>query len=51
MKQSLTHITIIVDDYDKAIEFYTKKLHFTYYITTHSSLIITSFLPCLFEPI
>lgn len=29
MKQSLTHITIIVDDYDKAIKFYTEKLHFT----------------------
>lgn len=28
MKQSLAHITIVVDDYDKAIEFYTKKLHF-----------------------
>ncbi|MCC5929114.1 MAG: VOC family protein [Cyclobacteriaceae bacterium] len=29
MKQHLAHIAIIVDDYDKAIEFYTKKLHFT----------------------
>lgn len=29
MKQNLAHITIIVDDYDKAIEFYTQKLHFT----------------------
>lgn len=29
MKQNLTHIAIIVDDYDKAIEFYTQKLHFT----------------------
>lgn len=29
MKQSLTHIAIVVDDYDKAIEFYTQKLHFT----------------------
>ena len=28
MKQKLTHITIVVDDYDKAIEFYTKKLGF-----------------------
>jgi quinol monooxygenase YgiN/predicted enzyme related to lactoylglutathione lyase len=28
MKQNLTHIAIVVDDYDKAIEFYTKKLHF-----------------------
>ena len=29
MKQYLAHIAILVDDYDKAIEFYTKKLHFT----------------------
>lgn len=29
MKQNLTHITIVVDDYDKAIKFYTEKLHFT----------------------
>ncbi|KAF0129464.1 MAG: Glyoxalase/Bleomycin resistance protein/Dioxygenase superfamily protein [Bacteroidetes bacterium] len=29
MKQNLTHITLVVDDYDKAIEFYTEKLHFT----------------------
>ncbi len=29
MKQNLTHVAIVVDDYDKAIEFYTKKLHFT----------------------
>ena len=29
MKQHLAHITIVVDDYDEAIEFYTKKLHFT----------------------
>jgi catechol 2,3-dioxygenase-like lactoylglutathione lyase family enzyme len=28
MKQNLTHIAIVVDDYDKAIEFYTQKLHF-----------------------
>ena len=28
MKQHLSHIAIIVDDYDKAIEFYTQKLHF-----------------------
>ena len=28
MKQHLAHIAIIVDDYDKAIEFYTQKLHF-----------------------
>jgi quinol monooxygenase YgiN/predicted enzyme related to lactoylglutathione lyase len=29
MKQNLTHIAILVDDYDKAIEFYTRKLNFT----------------------
>ena len=28
MKQNLTHIAIVVDDYDKAIEFYTQKLNF-----------------------
>lgn len=28
MKQNLTHIAIVVDDYDKAIEFYIRKLHF-----------------------
>ena len=29
MKQNIAHIAIVVDDYDEAIEFYTKKLHFT----------------------
>lgn len=28
MKQSIVHIALIVKDYDKAIEFYTKKLNF-----------------------
>lgn len=28
MKQNLAHIAIVVDDYDTAIDFYTKKLHF-----------------------
>ena len=28
MYQHIAHITLVVDDYDKAIEFYTKKLHF-----------------------
>lgn len=28
MKQNISHITIVVDDYDKAIEFYTNKLNF-----------------------
>ena len=29
MKQSIAHIALVVRDYDEAIEFYTKKLHFT----------------------
>ena len=29
MKQKIVHIALVVDDYDKAIEFYTQKLHFT----------------------
>lgn len=29
MQQYLAHITILVDDYDRAIAFYTQKLHFT----------------------
>lgn len=29
MKQSIVHITLVVRDYDEALEFYTKKLHFT----------------------
>ena len=28
MKQKIAHITVVVDDYDKAIEFYTQKLNF-----------------------
>ncbi len=28
MEQNIFQISIVVDDYDKAIEFYTKKLHF-----------------------
>ena len=28
MKQRLAHISIVVDDYDEAIYFYTQKLHF-----------------------
>lgn len=28
MKQTLAHIALVVDDYDKAIEFYTHKLNF-----------------------
>lgn len=29
MRQSIVHVALIVRDYDEAIEFYTKKLHFT----------------------
>ena len=29
MKQTIAHIALVVRDYDEAIEFYTKKLHFT----------------------
>jgi catechol 2,3-dioxygenase-like lactoylglutathione lyase family enzyme len=28
MKQSIAHIALVVDDYDEAIEFYTRKLNF-----------------------
>lgn len=28
MIQSIVHIALVVKDYDEAIEFYTKKLHF-----------------------
>ena len=29
MKQAIARITLVVDDYDKAIKFYTEKLNFT----------------------
>lgn len=29
MKQSIVHVALVVGDYDEAIDFYTKKLHFT----------------------
>lgn len=29
MNQSIVHVALVVRDYDEAIEFYTKKLHFT----------------------
>ncbi|MDQ6756562.1 MAG: VOC family protein [Bacteroidota bacterium] len=29
MKQSIAHIALVVNDYDEAINFYTKKLNFT----------------------
>lgn len=28
MKQFITHITLVIDDYDKALDFYTQKLDF-----------------------
>jgi catechol 2,3-dioxygenase-like lactoylglutathione lyase family enzyme len=28
LKQKITHLALVVKDYDEAIEFYTKKLHF-----------------------
>src|SRR5882762_8762434 len=28
MNQRIAHIALVIDDYDRAIEFYTKKLHF-----------------------
>jgi catechol 2,3-dioxygenase-like lactoylglutathione lyase family enzyme len=28
MKQKIAHIALVVNDYDEAIDFYTKKLHF-----------------------
>lgn len=29
MRQSIVYVTLVVREYDEAIEFYTKKLHFT----------------------
>jgi catechol 2,3-dioxygenase-like lactoylglutathione lyase family enzyme len=29
LKQKIAHITLVVDDYDEAIKFYTKRLNFT----------------------
>jgi len=29
LKQRIAHIALVVDDYDEAIAFYTRKLHFT----------------------
>ncbi len=29
MKQTILHVALVVADYDEAIQFYTKKLHFT----------------------
>ena len=37
MKQNLANITLVVKDYDQAIEFYTKKLYFDLIEDTHMS--------------
>jgi catechol 2,3-dioxygenase-like lactoylglutathione lyase family enzyme len=37
MNQNLAHIAIVVDDYDKAISFYTKQLNFELIEDTHLS--------------
>ncbi|MGL5414862.1 MAG: VOC family protein [Clostridium sp.] len=37
MIQSIVHIALVVKDYDEAIEFYTKKLHFTLVEDTYQS--------------
>jgi catechol 2,3-dioxygenase-like lactoylglutathione lyase family enzyme len=37
MKQSIIHIALVVKDYDEAIDFYTKKLHFTLLEDTYQS--------------
>lgn len=29
MRQSIAHIALVVKDYDEAIDFYTRKLHFS----------------------
>ena len=37
MKQRIAHIALVVADYDEAIAFYTKKLHFTLVDDTYQS--------------
>ncbi|MEH7454698.1 VOC family protein [Gottfriedia acidiceleris] len=37
MIQSIVHIALVVKDYDEAIEFYTKKLHFNLIEDTYQS--------------
>ncbi|MCP4662340.1 MAG: VOC family protein [bacterium] len=37
MRQSIVHVALVVRDYDEAIEFYTKKLHFTLVEDTYQS--------------
>lgn len=38
MIQSIVHVALVVKDYDEAIEFYTKKLHFTLVEDTYQPL-------------
>ena len=38
MLQSIVHVALVVRDYDEAIEFYTKKLHFTLVEDTYQPL-------------
>jgi len=38
MIQSIVHIALVVKDYDEAIEFYTKKLHFELVEDTYLSI-------------
>ena len=42
MIQSIVHIALVVKDYDEAIEFYTKKLNFTFQFRNEWSNIIRS---------
>lgn len=37
-KQSIAHVALVVRDYDEAIDFYTKKLHFTLVEDTYPML-------------
>jgi catechol 2,3-dioxygenase-like lactoylglutathione lyase family enzyme len=37
LKQSIVHVGLVVRDYDEALEFYTKKLHFTVVEDTYQS--------------
>ena|SRR5690349_4773020 len=37
MKQAIAHLALVVRDYDEAIDFYTKKLHFTLIEDTYQS--------------
>ncbi|PKH51446.1 hypothetical protein CXF68_12470 [Tenacibaculum sp. Bg11-29] len=37
MRQSIVHIALVVDDYDEAIQFYTKKLNFELIEDTYQS--------------